>query len=340
MTKWWVLALLAWLGLGGAAHADIFFSEDIALMRGEAANSYELAVTLPESIAEPAPVVLPAGCRQTALIRQPDGARVHYAISFACAHAFRADDVIRTPWKADGARYTSNVSSDPIDDQVERSLAGTGEGIVIPVGETAAGTRPLGEIAVDYLRQGMWHIWLGWDHLCFVSCLALLARGRGLLSLVTAFTVGHSISLALAFFDVVRAPIPPVEAGIALSIVFMAREALQVLEGHSHPSFRRNMAVVAGFGLLHGLGFATALRELGVAPGERAGALVFFNLGVEIGQLVFVAALLAMLAGLRQIPRKVRGRPFEQAARIAMLYGVGIVGAWWVFDRVLAFGSA
>src|SRR5690606_35571779 len=132
-------------------------------------------------------------------------------------------------------------------------------------GEMSA--RPLPQIATYYTWQGILHILGGWDHLAFVLCLCLLAQGRFLVLLVTTFTVGHSISLALSFFDVISIPVPPVEAVIALSIAFMAREALLVRRDGAPGDARRRrqLAVVAGFGLLHGLGFATVLRELGVA---------------------------------------------------------------------------
>ena len=320
------LLLIIALALPGAAWADIFLAADFTLSRAEGDNAYTLSASLPQSIAREGPITLPDACRQTAATRQSAGANVLVLIDFTCARPFRPADVIATPWQADGARFVSNV----LGQSVDRSLPGGGDGIILPVGEAAAATRPLADIAREFLQQGVWHIWLGWDHLCFVLCLALLARGRQLVGLITAFTLGHSISLAAAFFDVIHAPIPPVEASIALSITFMAREALLALRHGPQHSYRRHVAVVAAFGLLHGLGFATALGELGVAPGEKLPALLFFNLGVETGQLLFVGALMLVLSSLSRLS-------LDRPVRLAALYGAGIVGGFWMVERITAF---
>lgn len=197
----------------------------------------------------------------------------------------------------------------------------------------SGGARSIAEIAREFLAQGVWHIWLGWDHLAFVLCLALLARGRALLWLVSAFTAGHSISLAVAFFELVHVPVPPVEAAIALSIALMAREALLVSKGAQAFAFRRQVTLVSLFGLLHGLGFATALGALGVQPGERMSGLIFFNIGVEFGQLVFVGAIMATLAGLRAFS-------MTAPVRVAALYAVGAIGCFWMVERVTEFAVA
>lgn len=322
-----LLALAALLP--GTAMADIFLSADFALTRGEDPGSYELTAAVPEAVGQPAPVVWPQGCRQTAMSRQTSGGRAQYAYEFSCDRAFTANDRIGTPWKADGGRFVTNI----LGAQVDRSLTGDANGIQIPVGETAATARPLTTIAPEFLAQGVWHIWLGWDHLAFVLCLALLARGRDLLWLISAFTAGHSVSLAVAFFELIRVPVPPVEAAIALSIAFMAREALLVSKGEQAFAFRRQLIVVSLFGLLHGLGFATALGELGVQAGEKLPALIFFNIGVEAGQLLFVGAVLGLLAGLRAVS-------LATPVRVAALYAVGAIGAFWMVERVAGFAIA
>ncbi|WP_298398395.1 HupE/UreJ family protein [Sphingobium sp.] len=311
------------------AMADIFLSADFALSAGEDPNSYEFTAAVPETVGQPAPILLPDGCRQTGMTRQSGGGRAHYAFELACDRPFAAGDVIQTPWKVDGGRFVTNIMGA----QVNRSLTGDAQGVSVPAGETAATARPIGVIAPEFLAQGVWHIWLGWDHLAFVLCLALLARGRDLLWLVSAFTAGHSLSLALAFFDLVRVPVPPVEAAIALSIAFMAREALLVGRGEQLFAFRRQAVVVALFGLLHGLGFATALGELGVQADERLPALIFFNIGVEAGQLIFVSAIVALLAGLRAVS-------LAAPVRVAALYAVGAIGCFWMVDRVVGFAAA
>ncbi|MES2172821.1 MAG: HupE/UreJ family protein [Pseudomonadota bacterium] len=328
--KLFALLLLALAALvPGTAMADIFLSADFALTRGEDPNTYEFTAAVPEAVGQPAPLTLPDGCRQTGMSRQTGGGRAQYAFELACDRPFAAGDIIQTPWKADGGRFVTNVMGA----QVDRSLTGDAQGIALPVGETAATARPIARIAPEFLAQGVWHIWLGWDHLAFVLCLALLARGRELLWLVSAFTAGHSISLAIAFFELVRVPVPPVEAAIALSIAFMAREALLVGKGQQAFAFRRQAIVVSLFGLLHGLGFATALGELGAQAGEKLPALVFFNIGVEVGQLLFVGAILAALAGLRAVS-------LATPVRVAALYAVGAIGCFWMVERVAGFGVA
>lgn len=311
------------------AMADIFLSADFALTAGEDPNSYEFTAAVPETVGQPAPIILPDGCRQTGMTRQSSGGRAHYAYELACDRPFAANAMIQTPWKVDGGRFVTNIMGA----QVDRSLTGDARGVAVPVGETAATARPIDVIATEFLAQGIWHIWLGWDHLAFILCLALLARGRDLLWLVSAFTAGHSLSLALAFFDLVRVPVPPVEAAIALSIAFMAREALLLGQGHQDFAFRRQAVVVSLFGLLHGLGFATALGELGVQTDERLPALIFFNIGVEAGQLIFVSAIMLILAGLRAVS-------LAAPVRAAALYAVGAIGCFWMIDRVMAFGLA
>lgn len=312
-----------------AAMADIFLSGDYALTRGEEPGEYEFTAAVPETVASSSPLVWPDGCRQTGMTRHSAGGRAQFGFTLRCNRQFRRSDTIRTPWKVDGGRFVSNV----LGVQVDRALSPESGAIVVPVGETAAGPHSLGALAAEFLDQGLWHILMGWDHLAFVLCLALLARGRQLVTLVSCFTLGHSISLGLAFFDVIRAPVPPVEAAIALSIVFMAREALVLARGGKLFSFPRQLTVISLFGLLHGLGFATALGELGVREGEKLASLAFFNLGVEIGQLLFVSAVLASLALLRTVS-------LAAPARTAALYGVGAVGSFWMFERVAGFVTA
>jgi hypothetical protein len=322
-----LLAALLLAFSGTAARADIFQSADFSISAGEEPNSYELTAQLPGAIIGPTSITLPEGCTQRSVDRQPLSGRNQFIFEIQCDRRFRASDVIQTPWPVDGASFVTNVMGA----QVNRSLQGTEDGVAIPIGETVVTERSFGEIAKEYLWQGMLHIWMGWDHLAFVLCLCLLTRGKQLLWLVTAFTGGHSISLALAFFQVVNIPVPPVEAVIALSIAFMAREALRSDGMSDTPvEMRRHVTVVALFGLLHGLGFASALGELGVQPTERVPGLVFFNLGVEAGQLAFVAVVALVMMILHTIA-------MSQPVRVAALYGVGILGCFWMVERVAAF---
>ncbi len=179
-----------------------------------------------------------------------------------------------------------------------------------------------------YLTLGVEHIATGWDHLAFVLGLALVVRGRrALLAAITAFTAGHSATLALASLGLAHAPPRAVEAAIAWSIVVVAREALVRDRG---PALRAPWAVAALFGLLHGFGFAGALGEVGLPRDAILAALVAFNAGVELGQLAFVALGLALAAVAMRL------RVPERPARVALSYAVGVAGACWCAVRVSA----
>jgi len=189
------------------------------------------------------------------------------------------------------------------------------------------------QVAVSYLGLGIEHILLGIDHLLFVFALLLLVRGvRRLIATITAFTVAHSITLALATLGILQVPGPPVEAVIALSIVFVAAELAHRVRGASGLTERAPWLVAFAFGLLHGLGFAGALSEVGLPEGAIPLALLFFNLGVEAGQLLFVAAVLTLGWLLRRV-----GRPLPQAAHLTAAYAIGGIAAYWMFDRIAGF---
>lgn len=324
------LLLAAFFALAGTAHADVFNLGEYGFYKGEENGAYQLVVALPESVATDDLVVWPAGCTEVGRDRQSMAGRAQLSFDVRCDRPIARGDTIRTPWAVDGATFTATATGT----RVQSALAVRDGAVILPIGEAVIAARPVGEIARDYSWQGILHILGGWDHLAFVLCLCLLTRGRTLLLLVTTFTVGHSISLALAFFDVVHVWQPPVEAVIALSIAFMAREAL--VARHVGDEDRRTrlryMAVVASFGLLHGLGFASALSELGVAPSERLAGLVFFNLGVEIGQLLFVGLVTTVMLAASTIGR-------APQLRTAALYGAGAIGCFWMIERVVGFST-
>lgn len=322
-----VLVLALWLA-AGAAQADVFRAIRFDFAMGEKPGDYELSVALPQTAANLAPLKYPDQCRQIGVDRRLAGGQLLFVFSMQCDGPLRPSDKILVPWTLDGALFASSRTGSSAAAAVETTEAGA----ELPIGQTGIIERSLGEVAVDYLWQGFIHILGGWDHLAFVLCLCLLTRGKTLLLLVTTFTIGHSLSLALAFFEVVRIPVPPVEAVIALSIAFMAREAL--VKDASAPETTavraRYMAVVGGFGLLHGLGFASVLGDLGLVQSERVPGLIFFNLGVEAGQLVFVA----FVTGVMWAATRVR---LARPVRLAALYGAGVVGCFWVFERVVGF---
>jgi hydrogenase/urease accessory protein HupE len=187
-------------------------------------------------------------------------------------------------------------------------------------------------ILTDYVRLGFDHILSGPDHLLFVFALMLLiASFRSLVATITAFTVGHSITLSLAVLGFVNIPAAPTEILIAASIYVLAVEAAGVAHGHSGPFSKRPWIVAAGFGLLHGLGFAGALREAGLPEGDVPLALFSFNVGIEIGQIAFVAAL--ALAGLAM---RYVAAELPKPLRLVPSYVVGTAAVYWVIERTLA----
>jgi hydrogenase/urease accessory protein HupE len=187
---------------------------------------------------------------------------------------------------------------------------------------------------VRYLRLGVEHVAAGVDHLLFVLGILLLVRGMRRTTLaISAFTIGHSITLALAALDLVRVPAAPVECAIALSILLLAVELAR-----ERPTLtREHPALVAGaFGLLHGLGFASALRGAGLPSDAIASSLLGFNVGVELGQLVFVALVLGAITLSRRIDVVTR---HAALVRSITVHAIGGAAAYWTISRVLSLGS-
>lgn len=186
------------------------------------------------------------------------------------------------------------------------------------------------DVLRDYGRMGVEHILGGPDHLLFVLGLLLLATGPAMLvRTITAFTVGHSITLTLAALGLARLRQQPVEIAIAATVFVLAVEIAGRARGGPGGAMRRMPWLVAGlFGLLHGLGFAGALAEVGLPAGEVPLALLSFNLGIEFGQLVFVAAVLALDAAVR---RFAGARP--PWVEMAAAYVIGALAALWCIDR-------
>jgi hydrogenase/urease accessory protein HupE len=190
-------------------------------------------------------------------------------------------------------------------------------------------------VAATYLRLGVEHIFFGVDHLLFVLALLLLVQGgRRLLATITAFTLAHSLTLAGATLGLVRMPQRPVEAVIALSIMFVATEIVRGREGRPGLTAERPWVVAFTFGLLHGFGFAGALREVGLPQQAVPVALLFFNVGVELGQLMFIASVLAVAAVVRRI-----ALPRSAWAWRVPAYAIGTVAAYWTIGRVVLFGN-
>jgi hydrogenase/urease accessory protein HupE len=192
-------------------------------------------------------------------------------------------------------------------------------------------------VAGAYLRLGIEHIWSGIDHLLFVLALMILVKGtRRLVATVTAFTVAHSITLAAATLGFVHVQQKPVEACIALSIVFVACEIVHARQGWQGWTERWPWIVAFTFGLLHGFGFAGALNAVGLPQTAIPVALLFFNVGVEIGQLLFIAAILSIMAFARCLSKRAAIPQPAWAWRVAP-YSIGGVAAFWMIQRIAGF---
>ena len=248
-------------------------------------------------------------------------------LPFECGRSLTDDDVIELPWDFEGvvavARWSDGTTASAF-------VRGRGPSITIRLGDLRAGVASRLSLAVRYGTLGGEHILFGIDHLLFVLGLLLLVRGVGpLVKTITAFTVAHSVTLAATVLGWVSVRPGPLEAAIALSIVLLAREV--VVGPGAQPSLvhRRPWLVALLFGLLHGFGFASALGQIGLRSADVPLALFSFNLGVEAGQLAFVALVL------------VAGRAFGDVLRTRMSYAkpalgyvLGSVATLWLVDRL------
>ena len=210
---------------------------------------------------------------------------------------------------------------------------------ILPVSPSFTATPSPGSIEVvrTYTVLGVEHILAGFDHLLFVLALVLLVQGkRRLLLTVTAFTAAHSLTLAGATLGWVRLPGPPVEASIALSIVFVASEIVHARQGRPGMTARYPWVVAFSFGLLHGFGFAGALAEVGLPQSSIPIALLFFNVGVELGQLLFVGAVLAVIAAGSRVSERLRLQQVAWLSRIVP-YAIGGLASFWLIERIAQF---
>lgn len=192
------------------------------------------------------------------------------------------------------------------------------------------GERPWYQSAGEYLILGFHHILMGIDHLLFVMGLMIIVQGsRMLIKTITSFTVAHSVTLAIATLGLASIPGPPLNAAIALSILFLGPEIVRVWHGKTSFTIRHPWVVAFGFGLLHGFGFASGLSTVGMPKAEIPQALFMFNVGVELGQIAFVVLMLLIYRSLKILafrwPRWVEFMPG---------YTIGSLGAFWTIQRV------
>lgn len=184
----------------------------------------------------------------------------------------------------------------------------------------------------SYIRLGVEHILLGYDHLLFVLGLLLLVQSlKTLFWTITSFTLAHSITLALASLDIMTLPSTPVEAIIALSIILLAKEAIDKRNGKSSMTQEYPWLVGFLFGLLHGFGFAGALTDIGFPQRQIPVALFSFNVGVELGQIIFTLAILLIYT----ILKKSKWRQLDWTRQVAIPYAIGGIACFWFIQRVL-----
>ena len=261
----------------------------------------------------------------------PGGKRGDYEVRFvfSCDSPLTADDEIVLPWKREGVMLTVTwKGSEPVTKLADRD----GSAIRIDLKAYLAGSGSIFKAAQRYTALGFEHILAGFDHLLFVLGLLLIVQGNWLLfKTITAFTVAHSITLGLATLGFVNVSSKPVEAAIALSIVFLAMEIINGWQGRWSLTHRKPWIIAFGFGLLHGLGFAGALSEIGLPRPEIPIALLFFNVGVEIGQLFFVLVILS----IKQILSRL-GTGWPVWSRLVPVYSIGTIACYWLIERSVA----
>lgn len=196
------------------------------------------------------------------------------------------------------------------------------------------------EVRKLYSLLGIEHIWAGIDHLLFLICLFIITgRSKKLFITITGFTIAHSFTLILSALQIITLPIPPIEATIALSIVFLCYEIIHHHSKKDSLTYRHPILVASSFGLLHGLGFAAVLGEIGLPRNHMFEALLFFNIGVEIGQIIFILLIIVLASILHyfsnHIISKSKWKSIKGYALKIPIYSVGIIAAYWMFERIL-----
>ena len=259
------------------------------------------------------------------------------------ARVVQSNNIEQSTWTTDsgslvgGTIFIEGLSALPIDVIVQIDMAdGTEHSAILrPASPSyvvpASATK--WTVAASYWKIGTIHILEGYDHLLFVLALLLIIPNLWMLfKTITAFTLAHSVSLALATLGVVNMPGAPTEAVISLSILFLAVEIVHSRQGQVTFTEQYPWVVALAFGLVHGLGFAGALAEVGLPEREIPLALLMFNVGVETGQILFVCAVLAVIAIVKRIPVSWPSEGWR-----VMPYAIGCTAAFWTVQRVSSF---
>lgn len=297
-------------------------------------GSYQLVSRVPPRLqALITPPSLPRQCEPKG---NPRGSRGDYEVrfSFNCDTPLTAEDEIVLPWQREGVMMTVTWWGEaPVTE-----FAGKQDGVItLRLVEFLAGSGSSLAAAKRYTKLGIEHILIGIDHLLFVlALLFIVGGGWRLVKTVTAFTIAHSITLGLATLGYIQVAGAPVEAAIALSIVFLCVEIVHARQGRAGITFTYPWIVAFSFGLLHGLGFAGALSAIGLPPSEIPLALLFFNVGVELGQLVFVFGVLAVMVIMNQGLGLTRESGIYLKGERAVVYIIGVLSSYWLIERTMA----
>lgn len=252
-----------------------------------------------------------------------------FSYRFQCEPGLNADDLITFPWAFQGVVVVARWRDGS---DVSGYFPGDGNFVEVPMADLKAEAASLGSLAQRYLKLGAEHILYGIDHLLFVLGLLLLLQGFWkLLKTITAFTIAHSITLAFAALGIFPVPNAPIEVLIALSIALLAREIILGQRGQRSLVHSKPWIVAFVFGLIHGFGFAGALGELGLSDGDIPLALLFFNLGVEAGQVGFICGLIVV----NFLFRKYLTRLLFSVQR-GLAYGLGGIATYWFIERLPA----
>ena len=321
----WLLALLLALFAAGPAAADELRPGYLELTQQDAQH-WKLVWKAPVlgGLATHARPLIPPQCRQSVPVARLEGAALIAESTITCSTSLAGSDIGLAGM--DAAFTDALVRIAPLGRPVQAARLTPGHATVI-----VASVPDRWDVARSYFVLGIQHILTGYDHLLFVVALVLLLGKLGIVvRAATAFTVAHSLTLVGATLGVIGLAQAPVEALIALSIVFLAVEVVKQDAASPRLSKRIPWVVAFGFGLIHGFGFAGALREIGLPEGDVPTALLAFNLGVEAGQLLIVAVSLLVLAAVRRL-LPLAQRPVKLAAS----YAIGITASFWFIQRLV-----